>query len=195
MIKAGFSFEYPETKTRITVLESDTETSGMGWLLEVNHYSILQSDVAEHMHKTWTETFEIISGTAKYKLDGIEKTIKAGETFIVQPGHFHIHPWCATDEVELVYRQRNHFAQPSSAAVQDILGILATQAGMARDGKVPSNGLDKLFQQTVTVRTTTKHGTYLSTPSMVTQNVLGSTLGLVAKLLGYKAVHPEYVGD
>ena len=195
MIEAGFTFEHPETRTRILVLESDAETSGMSWFLEVTHYSILQTDVSEHLHMTWTETSEIISGTAKYGLDGIEKIAKAGETLVVEPRQLHVHPWSATEEPPLVYRQRSRFAHASPAAVQDILGIFATRAGMAHAGKVPANGLDKLLQQAVTVRTMTRHGTYASTPSMVVQNALGSTLGLVAELLGYKAVHPEYVGD
>lgn len=145
-INAGFTFEHPETKTRLTVLESDAETNGMGWFLEIRHSSTLQTDVFEHLHLTWTETFEIISGTAKYRLNGIEKIAKARETYIVEPRQLHVHPWSATHEVELVYRQRSRFPQSSSAAVQDILGIFATRAGMAREGRLPSNGYDKFWQ-------------------------------------------------
>ncbi len=194
MIKAGFTFENPKTKTRLTVLESDAETNGLGWLLEVTSNSKSQSDIGEHLHTTWTETFEIISGTAKYKLDGIENTIKAGESFVVEPNHFHMHPWNASDET-LVYRQRDRFAKSSPAAVQDILGIFATRAGMARDGKNPKSGFAKLMQQAVTARTVTKYGNYMAKPSRVVQNILGSTLGLIGGLLGYKAVYPQYVGE
>jgi mannose-6-phosphate isomerase-like protein (cupin superfamily) len=192
MIKAGFTFEQPATKNRTTVLESDAETNGMGWLLELTIYAKVQSDISEHMHMTWTETFEIISGSAKYKLDGIEKTAKAGESFVVEPRHFHVHPWNASDE-KMVYRQRNRFAQPSSAAVQDILGMFATRAGMARDGKLPASGFGKLMQRAATVRIATKHGNYVPSPSIFAQNVLGSTVGLFAELLGYIAVYPQYV--
>ena len=92
MIRAGFTFEHPTTKTRTVVLESDVETKGMGWLLEVTRTSKLGSDVGEHLHLTWTETFEIIKGTAKYKLDGNERIANAGEAVVVEPGHFHVHP-------------------------------------------------------------------------------------------------------
>lgn len=194
MIRAGFTFEHPTTKTRTVVLESDAETNGMGWLLEVTRYSKRGSDLGEHLHLTWTETFEIIKGTAKYKLDGNEKIAKAGESFVVEPGHFHVHPWNATDD-ELVYRQRDRFAESSPAAVQDILGIFATRTGMARDGIRPRNGFAKLLQQAVTIRTAIKHGNYLASPSMFMQNVIASTLGLLGELLGYKAVHTKYVGE
>jgi hypothetical protein len=193
MIRAGFTFEHPKTQTRTVVLESDVETNGMGWLLEVTRHSRLGSDLGEHLHLTWTETFEIINGTAKYKLAGIEKIAKAGESFVVEPNHFHIHPWNATEE-ELVYRQRDRFAQSNPAAVQDILGIFATRTGMARDG-IRLKGFARLLQQSATIRTAIKHGNYVASPSMAMQRVLGSTLGVLGEWLGYKAVHPKYVGE
>ena len=191
MIRAGFTFEHPTTKTRTVVLESDAETNGMGWLLEVTRTSKSGSDLGEHLHLTWTETFEILQGTAKYKLDGNERIAKAGESFVVEPGHFHIHPWNATDE-ELVYRQRDHFEQRSPAAIQDILGIFATRTGMARDG-IRYKGFAKLLFQSSTIRTAIKHGNYVASPSMTMQRVLASTLGLLGELLGYKAVQAKYV--
>jgi len=193
MIRSGFTFEHPTTKTHTVVLESDAETKGLGWLLEVTRYSKLSSDLGEHLHLTWTETFEIIKGTAKYKLDGNERIVKAGQAFVVEPGHFHVHPWNATDEA-LVYRQRDRFAQPSPAAVQEILGIFATRTGMARDG-IRLKGFAKLLFQSATIRTAIKHGNYVASPSMAMQNLLGSTLGLLGELLGYRAVNPKYVGE
>ena len=193
MIRAGFSFEHPTTKTRTMVLESDAETNGMGWLLEVTRYSKLGSDLREHLHLTWTEIFEILKGTAKYKLDGNERIANAGESFVVEPGHFHVHPWNANDD-ELVYRQRDRFAEPKPAAVQDILGIFATRTGMARDG-IRYKGVAKLLFQSATIRTAIKHGNYVASPSISTQKLLASTLGWLGELLGYKAVLPKYVGE
>jgi len=73
-------------------LESDAETNVAGWLLVVRCIPKATSDIPKHLHLTWTETFEIISGMAYYKLDGIQKTAKAGEKFVVLPRHLHIHP-------------------------------------------------------------------------------------------------------
>ena len=193
MIRAGFTFEHPTTKTRTVVLESDAETNGMGWLLEVTRYSKSGSDLGEHLHLTWTETFEIIKSTAKYKLDGNERIAKAGESFVVEPGHFHVHPWNTNDE-ELVYRQRDRFDKPNPAGVQDILGIFATRTGMARDG-IRYRGFAKLLFQSATIRTAIKHGNYVANPSTAMQNVIASTLGLLGELLGYRAVNPKYVGE
>src|SRR4030095_7348155 len=159
MIRAGFTFEHPITKPHTVVLGSDVETSGMGWVLGGTRYSEVGSDLGEHLHQTWTETFEIIKGTAKYKLDGMEKIAKAGESFVVEPGHFHVHPWNATQD-DLVCRPRDRCAQPSPAAVQDILGIFATRTGMARDG-IRFKGFARLLFQSATIRTAIKHGNYV----------------------------------
>jgi mannose-6-phosphate isomerase-like protein (cupin superfamily) len=194
MIKAGFTFEHPITKTQTTVIESDAETNGMGWLVEITTRSKLP-EIAEHLHKNWTETFEIISGTAKYSLDGVEGTIKAGESFVVNPSHLHVHPWSADGE-PMVYRQKNRFAKADPSAVQDVLGVFATNAGLIRDRKKrPMTKFARTMQQSATVRAVVKHGNYTAEPSIFIQNVIAATLGLLAVLLGYKAVYPEYVGE
>lgn len=193
MIRAGFTFEHSITKTRTVVLEAARETRDMGWLLEVSRYSAAGSDLGEHLHQTWTETFEIFKGTAKYSLDGTEGTAKAGESFVVEPGHFHIHPWNA-DEQELVYRQRTRFDRPNPAAIQDILGIFATRTGMIRDG-IRLKGFAKVLMQSATIRMATKHGNYVAKPSMAAQKLVAATLGLLGELLGYKAVQAKYVGE
>ncbi len=192
MITAGFAFEHPETKTRVTVLESDVETGGMGWLLEIRRHAP-HPDLAEHLHLSWTETFEIVSGFARYSLDGVEGTLRTGESFVVPPGHLHIHPWNATGD-ELVYRQRTRFAQPSAAAVQDVLGVLATRAGLIRDDAAPRGAMGKLLQQAVIARTVARHGNYMSRPSAFAQDAIATTLGRLGEALGYRAIHPKYVG-
>ncbi|MBI2331081.1 MAG: hypothetical protein HYU84_02720, partial [Chloroflexi bacterium] len=101
-------------------------------------------------------------------------------------------PWNETDEV-LVYRQKNRFEKASPAAVQDVLGIFATGAGLVRDRKIPKKGYQKLLQQAITVRTLIRHGGYTVKPSIFIQNLLGYTLGTLAAMLGYKAVYPKYV--
>jgi mannose-6-phosphate isomerase-like protein (cupin superfamily) len=191
MIRAGFVFEYPVSRTRTVVLESDHETRGMGWLLEVTRHSAAGPDLGEHLHRTWTETFEIVEGRARYGLDGREGVIGAGESFVVPPGSLHVHPWNAA-EGKLVFRQRTRFAAPSPAAVQDILGIFATRTGMERDGTAPSSGFGRAMQQAVTLRTAIRHGNYMGVPSAGAQRAVAATLGVLAAALGYRAVRSEY---
>lgn len=195
MIRAGFTIENPVTKSRTVVLESDLETKGMGWLIEVHCPSKAGPDIAEHFHQTWTETFEIISGTATYKLNGVERTAKAGDKIVMPPGQLQIHPW-NTGETELIYRQRDQFEKSDPQAVQEVLGLFATMAELSRQGKVDANGRPKdPMQLAITLRTLTKYGGYDASLPVSTQNFIAATLGAVASALGYKAVHPQYVGE
>jgi hypothetical protein len=193
MIRPGFVIESPITGSRTQVIESDVETNGMGWLLEATCLPNAQPDITEHLHLTWTETFEILSGSAYYCLNGVQKTLPAGESFTVLPGQTHVHPWNAGDS-PMVYRQRDVFAQPSAAAVQDVLGVFATVAGLARLGKVNQQGLPKNpLQLAATARTLGKYDGYDTRLPIAVQKVLSATIGRLAELVGYRGVYPQYV--
>jgi hypothetical protein len=195
MIKAGFTIHNPITNSKTVVLESDLETNGMGWLLEIRTEPGTQPDVAEHLHLDWTETFEILSGTAHYKLNGVQKIAQAGEKFVVKPHEHHIHPWNA-GETEMVYRQSNQFAKQSPQAVQEVLGVFATIAGLAREGQVDTTGRPKNpLQLAATMRVLTRHGGYDSSLSVSAQNFLSASLGLFAELLGYRGVYSKFLAE
>lgn len=193
MIRAGFVIENPMTKSRTMVVESDRETEGWGWLLEVTCIPNARADIAEHVHLTWTETFEILKGTAHYSVNGIQRRAQEGDTFTVLPGQLHIHPWNAGDS-ELVYRQRNEFGRSTPEAVQDVLGVFATIAGLAREGRVDKRGLPKNpLQLAATIRTLSKHGGYDASIPMGVQKLVAGTLGRLAEGLGYQGVYPQFV--
>lgn len=190
MIRAGFVIENPITRSRTVVLESDQETQGRGWLVETTCVPQTEPDIEEHLHVNWTETFEILKGTASYKINGIEKTAQAGETLQVLPRQLHIHPW-NTGDTELVFQQRSDFGESRPQAVQDVLGVFATIALLARQGKIDARGRPKNpLQLAATLRTLNKHGGYDGRLSIRTQNFLSATLGRFAEMLGYRGVDP-----
>ena len=193
MIRPGFTIDNPRTGSRTRVIESDAETGGTGWLLESTCVPGAAPDIAEHLHLTWTETFEVVSGTANYSLNGVQKTAQAGESFTVPPRHAHIHPWPAGDG-EMVYFQRTTFADPTPAAVQDVLGVFATIASLARAGKVDKKGYPKNpLQLAATLRTLSRYGGYDTSMPIRLQDFLAATLGWLAERLGYRAVDPQVV--
>jgi hypothetical protein len=195
MIRAGFTIDNPLTGSRTLVLEADAEMNSQGWLLESRCQPGAAPDIAEHLHLTWTETFEIISGKAYYKLDGTQHMAVAGESFTVNPNQRHVHPWCAGDE-EMVYRQRNDFEGRTPDAVQEVLGVFATIAQLAAQGKVDSLGRPKNpLQLAVTIKTLGKHGGYDATLPISVQKFLAATLGRLAEALGYRAVAPHFLQD
>lgn len=193
MIRAGFVIENPLTGSRTTVVESAAETNGMGWLLEVTCTPNSGPDIPEHLHLTWTERFTIIEGTAHYKIEGIQKTAQAGESFTVLPRQLHVHPWNA-GETALVFRQTSQFGDRSPEAVDDVLGVFATLAGLARSGKVDKRGLPRNpLQLAVTIRTLARHGSYDASVPIGIQRLMAGTLGRVAGWLGYAGVDPTYI--
>lgn len=193
MIKANFTIDNPLTNSKTKVIESDQETNGMGWLLEVTCQPKARPDIKEHIHLSWTETFEIISGEAFYSLDGTDKRASAGESFTVMPGQKHVHPWCAGNN-PMVYTQKNVFDKQSPDAVQEVLGVFATVAELAREGKVNKDGLPKNpLQLAVTIRTLAKHGGYDASIPIGASKFISATLGKLAELLGYQGVNSRYL--
>jgi hypothetical protein len=193
MIRTGFVIENPISRSRVTVLESDVETAGRGWLLEVRMPPRTGPDVPEHLHLTWTETFEIVSGTASYRLNHVTRTLNQGETIIMPPRQPHIHPW-NVGESELVYRQRNDFGGVDPNAVQDVIGIFATRAGLTREGKCDDRGRPRHpLQLGVTLKLLTKHGGYDASKSIFVQDFIAATLGTLGESFGFRAVHEKYV--
>jgi hypothetical protein len=193
MIRSGFTISNPLTQSHTIVLKSDAETDGRGWLLEVHCAAGARADIAEHLHMEWTERFEIIAGSAYYALDGRQHTLEAGGSFTVLPGQRHIHPWSAVDN-PMVYRQENDFGRRSPEAVQEVLGVFATVAGLARDGKVDQSGRPKHpLQLAATLRTLNRHGGYDVSLPIAVQNILSATLGRLAEAMGYHGVYERFV--
>jgi hypothetical protein len=185
MIQAGFTIENPRTQGRTIVLKGDAETNGHGWLIEHHSVPHVQPEIPEHFHLTWTETFEIIAGEAFYKLDGVQHRASAGDTFTVHPHQLHMHPWNA-GETELVYQQSDLFDPPNAQAVQEVLGVFATLAGLAREGKINQQGQPKdPLQLAATLKTLAKHGGYDAKLPRWVQDGLAATLGSLAEALGY----------
>lgn len=194
MIQAGFVIENPRTQSRAVVLESDAETSGMGWLIEVTSIPAAGPDTPEHLHLTWTETFEIIQGTAYYRLDGVQHTLQTGERITMPPRLRHVHPWNASNS-PLVYRQRTDLGQRDPGTVQDVLGVVATVAGLAQAGKVNKRGVPtNPLQLAAMLQIMAKHGTFDSSLPIGVQNLAAATLGRLAHALGYRGVDPQYGG-
>lgn len=195
MIRPGFVIENPITGSRLVVVESDAETNGMGWEVEMLNVPHAAPDVPEHLHLSWTERFEIITGTARYSVDRVEGTAGPGDVITVYPRQHHIHPWNA-GETEMVYRQRTELAEPNPAAAQDVLGVLATVAGLAREGKVTQGGVPQNPLQLAAMgKRFNQHSIYDSRLPIWVQDLLAMTVGSLAEVLGYKAVNPGDVGE
>lgn len=193
MIRSGFTMIDPLSGTRTVVLRGAEETGGRGWTLEVHCPEDAGPAIPEHLHLMWTETFEIVRGSASYKLDGRRRTAVAGDTIRMPAGRPHLHPWNAGTG-DLVFRQTTDFATESPDAVDDVLGAFATINGLAREGRIGANGLPRNpLQFAATLRTLTKHGGFDAKVPIAVQRALGATLGRLAEAVGYRGVYSRYL--
>lgn len=195
MIKAGFETTEPRTGTRTLVLQAAAEMDGMGWVIEVTCPEGAPSSILEHVHTEWRETFEIVEGTARYKLDGREAEASKGDLIVMPAGQPHIHPWNG-GVGSMVYRQTNEFGRRSPEAVDDVWGVFATLNGLTREGKVGRKGLPKNpLQFAATLRTLVKHESFDASVPIPAQRFLSATLGRLSEALGYRAVYPRFLQD
>ena len=140
-----------------------------------------------------TEVLNSFTLDSSYVERGINVINENGESFTVMPGQKHVHPWCAGNE-PLVYTQKDEFGKQSHDAVQEVLGVFATVAELAREGKVNKDGLPKNpLQLAATLRTLAKHGGYDASIPIGATNFISATLGKLAELLGYRGVNSRYL--
>ena len=193
MIGPGFETTDPITKTRLVVVKGAREMSDRGWVIEAHCPEAAAPAILAHLHRTWTETFEILQGSATCRVGAAELRVESGESVVMPPGVPHVHPWNTGSGV-MVYRQTNDFGASSPEAVYDVLGAFATINGLAREGRVGKKGLPKnLLQLAATGRTLAKHGGFDAAMPIPLQLGLSATLGRLAEALGYRAVYDRYL--
>ena len=193
MISQGFETTDPITKTRLVVVKAAQDTGGRGWVTEVHCPEGAAPWGPAHVHRTWTETFDILQGTASCRLGTTVHTLRTGERIVMPPGVPHVHPWNTGSGV-MVFRHTNEFGASTPEAVHDVLGAFATINGLAREGRIGKNGLPKNpLQAAATIRTLTKHGGFDAVLPISPQLAVSATLGRLAEALGYRAVYDRYL--
>ncbi len=193
MISPGFETTDPVTQTRTVVLQGAREMSGRGWVLEVHCPEGAPPAVMAHLHRRWTETFEILQGCSACRLGTEKVELAAGESIVMPPNVAHVHPW-NVGSGEMVYRQTNDFGASTPEAVDEMLGAYATINGLAREGRTGKNGMPKNpLQLIATGRAFTKHGSFDVGMPIPLQVALIATFGRLAEALGYRAVYDRYL--
>jgi mannose-6-phosphate isomerase-like protein (cupin superfamily) len=194
MIGVGFTTTEPRTQTRFEFIEVGRNANGDDFIVECRCPAGGGAWVLEHVHLSWEEQFEILSGEAEYKLDGRTMTARAGETVIMPAGLKHVHPWSAGDG-DLIYRQHARFETPNEEAVDDVFGAFTTMFGLMREGKTNKKGLPKNpLQFAATLRTLVKHEGFDAAVPIPVQRALAATLGRFAEARGYRSSYPQYLG-
>jgi len=175
---AGQTLNNPYTGERIIFEQTEQDTGGA--LVAFKHFmhSRTGPTFPEHVQLNHEERFEILAGTARYRLGGVEKQAQAGETVIIPPGAIHINCWNAgPDELKM-----RHSFRPALGT--DI--FFETIFTLAMNGKTNTKGEVNLLQLAV-LGDEIKSQTFNAGIPISLQRLALPALAMIGRLLGYRA--------
>jgi mannose-6-phosphate isomerase-like protein (cupin superfamily) len=184
-------FENPTVGQRSRILTLPGESGGRQFVLEyvTRLYGGEHANPA-HLHTTFTETFEILKGRARYRLGSETRTAAAGDRIEMPPMVPHQHPW--SDSLQELHVRHTAVANPPNLrGLNASLQADITVQGLARLGLVNGKGLPSLLQLAVLLDTTMP-STYLDGMPIPFQRLVYGTLAPFGRLLGYKAAYREH---
>lgn len=184
-------FENPRLGQRVRFLTLPAETGGRGFTLEYVYQPFSgETAVPAHIHTRASETFEILSGAAKYRVGDKERSARAGDWIALPAAVPHVHPWSVSAD-ELHVRQTTEVSPPDAEGLLASLQALVTLFGLAAAGKVNGKGLPNLLQLAVLIRSTMP-GTYIAGIPITVQRLLFGGLARIGEAAGYRTAYPEY---
>ena len=184
-------FENPRQGQRVRFVTLPAETGGRGFTLEYVYQPFTgETAVPAHVHTRANETFEILSGAAKYRVGGKERSARAGDWIALPAGVPHVHPWSVSAD-ELHVRQTAEVSPPDGEGLLASLQALVTLFGLAAAGKVNGKGLPNILQLAVLIRSTMP-GTYIAGIPPTVQRLLFGGLARIGGAAGYRTAYPEY---
>lgn len=184
-------FENPAIGQRARIITLPSQTNGRFFVLEYTHQPFTgKLAVPAHIHPRARETFQILSGRARYQVGGEERVAASGENIVLPAGITHVHPWSDSDE-ELRVIQTAEVNRADVRGLTASLQAAITIFGLAEAGRVNRQGAPPLLQLAVLLNETMP-ATYLATPSIPVQRIVFAMLGALGRALGYRLAYPEY---
>lgn len=180
MARTGDTIEHPVTGERIEFLTTAGDTGGeslrMQLLVEPRGFA-----AAEHVHPRQEERFEILSGTIRYRVDGVEREAGAGEELVVPKGVPHVWENGGAEDLRMILEFR-----PALRSEE----FFESYFGLGQDGKTsPKTGLPNPLRMAVLLHEF-RNEIHLARPPLPVQRIVFGTLALVGRLLGYRGRYP-----
>jgi mannose-6-phosphate isomerase-like protein (cupin superfamily) len=176
MAVPGQALENPITGERIVFRETGAERLVIDHSLKPH-----TSTFAEHIQLNQEERFTILSGTGTYRLNGLDRTARAGEVIVVPPGTPHRNPWNEGDE-ELLFRHETSPNLGSEIFFESLFSL-------ARDGRTDKKG-DVSALQVIVIGAGLKSQTYTTGIPVSIQRLMIPVLAALGRWLGYPARYP-----
>lgn len=172
----------PITGQSIKFIQTSRDTQGL--LLEMETtYQPHSTEPVPHFHPRQEEHFKVLNGCISVRLNGELKVLNAGDTLNFPPNQVHS-MWNHSAEKAVV----NWQVQPA----MDTEYFLEMGMGLAQAGKVKADGMPGLLQSVVLI-SRFKYVYRLAKPGLIVQKIVFSILAPIARLVGYRAVYPEYL--
>jgi hypothetical protein len=185
MSRAGDVYENPVTGERVMV---GVGNEGSGGELSISDFYLSPGGAVagEHLHPNIEERFTVVRGWVGFRVDGRESVAPIGETLRV-PSAVARDWWNAgEEEAHVVVELRREAATPARFEM-----MISTLFGLARDGKADTKGRPSILQAALFAREFDDIIRFVKPPRLVQTFLLGA-LAPVARLLGYRAIYPEY---
>ena len=184
-------FENPRDGQKVRILSLPSPAVPGRFVLEyVYRAHSGERAVAPHLHPAATETFEILAGTARYRIGAESGEAGPGSRIVMPPGVPHVHPWSIGD-APLHVRQTGETVPPDPRGIRASIQAQLTIFGLAADGRVNAAGLPGLLQLAVLVDEAMP-ATYLAGPPLLLQRALFGLLGGLGRAAGYRGGYPAY---
>lgn len=136
---------------------------------------------AEHVHPKQEERFEILSGTLRYRVEGVEREAGAGEELIIPRGVTHVWENGSDEDLHMIIEFR-----PALRSEE----FFESYFGLGQDGKTdPKTGLPNLVRMAVLLHEF-RGEIHLAKPPLLVQRILFGALAFIGRLLGYEARYP-----
>ena len=179
MARAGDTIEHPLTGERIIFLKTGADTNGELLQLEVL-FQPGGGPPAEHVHHCQDESFRVLSGTTRFRVNGEERTAQAGESVLVPKGTRHVWWNSGTDVARTIVEFR-----PALKTDE----FFESFWGLAQDGLVNARGMPTPLRMAVILDHYLDELHLARIPRWV-QRAVFRPLALIGRLKGYRAQYP-----
>ena len=179
MARAGDVIEHV-TGERFRFLKTARDTGGELLSIEVS-VEPRGFAAAEHVHPKQEERFEVLSGTLRYRVDGIEREAGAGEELVIPKGVPHVWENGGEEDLRMIIEFR-----PALRSEE----FFESYFGLGQDGMTdPKTGLPNLIRMAILLQEF-RDEIHLAKPPLLAQRIVFGTLALVGRLLGCQARYP-----
>jgi quercetin dioxygenase-like cupin family protein len=158
---------------RLRFLKTAAETNGELLEMEAIYRPVSKAPPA-HSHPAQEETFEVLSGSLRFVIEGRQIDLGAGERLVIPAGTVHRAHNAGDDEARVIWQTR-----PALRSEQ----FFRTLYGLAMDGRTNADGVPNLLQGALIMK---EHAAefVLASPPRLIQKILFATLAPIGRMLG-----------